>query len=233
MIKQKHKSLYIFLLLVLLTQACMQVKSDATVSPTAQNTSLPIQTKARSTATTQAISTATPVTIPTATETSAPKITISAVRGNLFIRRGPDTAYNQVGVLYKGTTANVIARDVLAKWVQINIPHSAEKGWVSVLTEYSKVEGDLDTLPQFTPTDWPLPAYLRNCTHHQMFIEPGKIFLDSSYTLENEVWLYPGHYTVYDISMPDEPAFLEVDMREGATVEINEDGAGEYRKCPQ
>jgi hypothetical protein len=232
MIKQKQKSLYIFLLLVLLTQACMQVKSDATALPTAQNTASPTQAKISPTRTAQATPTAIQVT-PSKTKTPASKVKISAVKGNLFIRRGPDMAYNPIGVLYKDTTAVVVARDVLAKWAQIIIPNSAEKGWVSTLTEYSKVTGSLDSLPQFTITDWPLPAYLRNCTHHQMFIEPGKIFLDSSYTIENEVWLYPGHYTIYDISLPDEPAFLEVDVREGVTVEINEDGEGKHRKCPE
>lgn len=226
----KRKKLFTFLLLVLLTQACTQVKSDVTAAPTAQNTALPTRTKAVPMPTARIIPTATLV-IPT--KTPAPKAAIRAVKGNLFIRRGPDMAYNQIGVLYKNTTADILARDVLAKWVQIFIPNSTDTGWVSVLTQYSKVEGDLNALPQFTITDWPLPAYLRNCTHHQMFIQPGATFLDSSYSIENEVWLFPGHYVVYDITLPDEPAFLEVDVREGVTVEINDDGAGKHRKCPK
>lgn len=230
MIKQKQKKTYVFLLLIFLIQACMQVKLDTPVLPTAQSITAPTQTKIRATQTAQITPTAT-LLIPT--ETLAPTVTIRTVKGNLFIRRGPDMAYNPIGVLYKDTTTAIIARDVLAKWVQIIIPNSKETGWVSVLTQYSQIDGNLNLLPQFTITDWPLPAYLRNCTHHQMFIEPGVVFLDSSYTIENEVWLYPGHYTIYDISMADEPAFLEVDIREGLTLEINEDGEGKRRNCPE
>jgi len=41
---------------------------------------------------------------------------------------------------------------------------------------------------------------------------------------ENEVWLYPGSYTVYDLDVADEPSVLDVDMREGVDIEIKVDG---------
>jgi len=148
-----------------------------------------------------------------------------AVKGNLFIRRGPDMAFNPVGVLYEGTSAVVIAQDMLSDWVQIEIPDSTGTGWVSVQTRYSAVNGDLDSLPGFTPTEWPIAAYLRNCTHHRMYILPGEIILPSYYERpENEVWLYPGRYTVYDLDVPDEPVVMDVDMREGVDVEVKVDG---------
>jgi hypothetical protein len=95
------------------------------------------------------------------------------------------------------------------------------------------VDGDVAILPGFTPTDWPLAAYLRNCTHHEMYILPGEIILPSSLAYpENETWLYPGIYTVYDLEAPDEPEVMTVDIREGSEVEVRIDGLGEKRKCP-
>jgi hypothetical protein len=167
------------------------------------------------------------------TETSLPKITISAVNGNLFIRRGPGLPYNQIGVLYKGTSAEVIARDVLSKWVQIIIPNSDVTGWVSIQSQYSQLNGDFDSLPDFTFTDWPVAAYLYNCTEHDMYILPGEILITSYFTHpDNQAWINPGTYTVYDASMPDLPEVTTVDIREGVNQAILYDGAGGHHKCP-
>ena len=167
------------------------------------------------------------------TRASFPDVTITAVKGNLFVRRGPDMAYNPIGVLYQDTTTDAIARDVLSGWVQIHVPKTGGTGWVSVRSNYSRLEGDLHGLPVYTPTDWPVAAYLRNCSHHEMYIQPGEIRLPSSLEFpENEIWLYPGKYTVYDLDVPDEPEVMTVDMREGSDVEILFDGLGEHRKCP-
>jgi hypothetical protein len=167
------------------------------------------------------------------TPTSLPNVTVTAIKGNLFIRRGPDLAYNPTGILYKDNSAKAIARDVLSDWIQIIIPGSENTGWVSLQTRYSRVDGDIATLPDFTPTDWPLAAYLRNCTHHEMYILPGETILPSSLSSpENETWLYPGIYTVYDLDAPHEPEVMTVDIREGSEVEIRIDGLGEKRKCP-
>jgi hypothetical protein len=162
-----------------------------------------------------------------------PKIKITAVKGNLFIRRGPDMAFNPIGVLYKGKTLDIIGRDVLTKWVQVILPNSKNTGWISVKTDYSEVIGDLSILPDFTPTLWPVPAYIRNCSHHEMYIQPGEITLPSSFNNpNNEIWLYPGKYTVYDLEVTDYPAVMDVTMREGLSVDILFDGLGEKRKCP-
>lgn len=222
-------------LTVMLLQACMQVRVDA---PPALPTPQDIETVAISEQP-AATATSTPTTVPaTATEispiaTTQPRVVISAVKGNIFIRRGPDMAFNPIGVLYKDTSAPVIARDVLSNWVQIVIPNSDQKGWISIQTQYSKVDGDLKTLPEFTTTEWPTPAYLRNCTHHQMYILPAEVILLSSFDQpDNMVWLYPGTYTVYDLEVSGEPEVTTVEVREGVTVEILDDGAGEHRKCP-
>jgi hypothetical protein len=231
-----RQKIFTVLLILLLLSSCMRVRLDAPPAlPTAQEIeSVKDQASA-------ATGTASPVP-PTATATAGlisptatiqPRVVISAVGGNLFIRRGPDMAYNPIGVLYEGWNVPILARDMLSKWAQIVIPNSEETGWVSLQTKYSRVDGDLKSLPEFTFTDWPIPAYVRNCTHHQMYILPAEIVLPSSYnTPDNMIWLIPGSYTVYDIDVAGEPEVLEFELREGVTVEILEDGAGEHRKCP-
>lgn len=235
---QKYRILSIVLLFVLLTQACTLVRLNAPPAlPTAQDiepfsteeqvTLLPTQTAMDE------------IPVPTATKISPTaasfsEVKISAVKGNLFIRRGPDMSFNPVGVLYKDTSAEVIARDILSKWVQVKIPNSDKTGWASIQTKYSQVEGDLSSLPEFTTTEWPVPAYLRNCTYHRVYILPGQIYLTSSLDYpENEIWLYPGTYTIYDLDVPGDPIeVLQVDIREGSDKEILVDGFGERHHCP-
>lgn len=238
MIKQllNYRSLSIALLFVLLAQACAQFKLDAPPAlPTAREIES-VSTEERSAP--LATSTAT-VGIPTATEmiptptSSLPEVTISAVKGNIFIRRGPDMAFNPIDVLYKNTSAKVIARDVLSKWVQIKIPNSDRTGWVSIQTQYSQVEGEIKNLPEYTPTEWPVPAYVRNCTFHQMYILPSEIVVPSYLQYpENEIWIYPGTYTVLDIDVSGDPEVAEIVVKEGSYIEILDDGSGGHHKCP-
>ncbi len=175
-----------------------------------------------------------PTIAPTAT-VILPSVTITAATGNIFIRRGPGLPYNPIGVLRKGTSAQIIAQDVLSDWVQINIPDSDATGWVSIQTIYSKIDGDLGQLPDFTFTDWPLPAYIKNCTEHDMFIAPGDIYLPSLYTnaqYKNEVQVNPGSYVAYDLFVPGEPEAQEIEIREGVTAYITINGLGVEHKCP-
>lgn len=195
----------------------------------AQNTSTPRFT----------LTIATTATItPTALEvlpTSLPNVTVAAVDGNLFIRRGPGLEYNSVGVLYEGKKAKIIGRDILSGWVQINIPKSKSIGWVSIQTQFSKITGDLDTVPSFTFTDWSQPAYIKNCTEHDMFIEPAGLYLYSLYANasgENEVQVNPGEYIVYDVFVEDLPEVARVSVREGITAYITINGLEVKHKCP-
>lgn len=233
----RHQSTAIVIATVIFLQACVQTNLTPPTLPTPRDIE-PVSTEIQ-----HVVSSTTPfsvlemptvaVTEAAATERSLPTVTISAIKGNLFIRRGPDMAFNPIGILYKDTTVDVVARDVLFDWVQIIIPGSDVMGWVSVQTEYSKIVGELSSLPEVTPTDWPQPAYLRNCSYHQMYILPGEIKLSPlpAYP-ENEVWLYPGTYTVYDLDVPGEPDILQVDIREGSDIEILKDGLGNKHKCP-
>ena len=228
-----RRQILIVLLFVILTQGCVpsQINPQAAL-PTSQEV-LPEATQTQVAPTAQS---ATPVptqTLAVPTETALPKVTISAVKGNLFIRRGPGMAYNQIGVLLKGASADVIARDVLSDWVQVAIPDSDHTGWVSIQTEYSSLEGELSSVPDFTFTDWPVPAYLYNCSEHDMYVMPGEIVLTSYFTHpNNQVWLNPGTYTVYDYVMPGRPEVKKVEMREGMDQAILYDGTGTRHKCP-
>lgn len=179
----------------------------------------------------------TPTVVPLTETLSSPQtsVTISAVGGNLYIRRGPSTKYSRIGVLTKGMTAEVIGRDKLSNWVQINIPDSESTGWVSMLTEYEQIDGDLSQVPDFTFTDYPVPAYVENCTEHLLLIQPGEYYLENVYTAGqylNEVKLDPGFYTVYDMSLPDEPQLDSIDLQEGETASITVNGLGISHKCP-
>jgi hypothetical protein len=234
---RKQRTISIVFLFVLLLQSCMQVRLDAPPAlPTAQDIEKITTEKPETTLATSTPQINTPDATATAvlpTPTTLPKVTIRAINGNIFIRRGAHMAYNPIDVLYKDTSAQVIARDVLSKWVKIIIPKSNNTGWVSIQTDYTYISGDLKSLPEITPTDWPIPAYLRNCTHHQMYIMPGEIVLPSTYGQpENETWVYPGFYTAYDLDVSGEPEVFQVDIREGMTAEIHDDGLGEHRKCP-
>ena len=179
-----------------------------------------------------------PTIVPTATvilPTPLPSVTITPLDGNIYIRRGPGTPYNAIGVLLKGRSAQVIAQDVLSDWVQISIPDSELTGWISIQTVYSKIDGDLTQLPDFTFTEWPAPAYIKNCTEHDMYIMPGNEYLPSLYTnaqYKNEIQVDPGTYIAYDLFYPDEPEAQILDVFEGVTAYLTINGQGEGHKCP-
>jgi len=219
------------------TQSCAQVRLDT-------SSALPTAQEIKATATEErsaplATSTA-QVEIPTATEIAPtatpalPNVTISAVKGNTFIRRGSDMAFNPIGILYKNTRAKVLARDVLNDWAQIQIPNSNKTGWLYIQSDFLQIEGEIKDLPEITPTDWPVAAYVRNCTHHRMWVFPGEIVIPTSYSHpDNESRINPGSYRVYDIDVSGDPEVAQIVVKEGSDIEINEDARGERRKCPQ
>jgi hypothetical protein len=231
-----YRNVFLAILIVMILPACagLRLNTPALPTPRTIETVSPEEYNPTVAATATLELPSPTLTLENTPAAALPKVTITAIKGNLNIRRGPDIAYNPIAVLYKGSTAQVIAHDVLTKWAQIAIPNSDKTGWVSLLTEYSKVEGNLDALPGFTFTEWPVIAYLRNCTHHQMYILPVEITVPSSYGApENEIWLNPGHYTALDLDLPDAPEVMSFDIREGQVIEILEDGTGEHRKCPE
>ena len=176
-----------------------------------------------------------PTSQPEAAPEPLPSVRIIAAEGNLYIRRGPGTEYNQVGILKKGESARVMGRDVLSKWVQVNIPGTEVTGWVSLLTPFTKLEGDLSDIESFTFTDWPLPAYIKNCTEHDLLIGPNELYLYNLYTngkYLNEVQVDPGRYDIYDLFIDGEPKIQTLDVREGDIIYITVDGSGTEHLCP-
>jgi hypothetical protein len=166
--------------------------------------------------------------------TQTPEVVmVTAAKGNLFIRRGPDLAYNAVSVLIEGQNAKAVARDVLGGWLQIFLPdHPRETGWISIQSRYSEVKGDVMSLPEFMPTDWPARAWLRNCTDHQMLVNPGGIHISPVNNFpDNEVQLNPGVYTVHDLEVDGYPEVMELEIKEGSEKDILDQGDGKRRTC--
>ncbi len=161
-------------------------------------------------------------------------IMVSAVKGNVYIRRGPDLAFDPVSVLMDGQSARALARDVLAKWVQIQIPGGGQRtGWVSVQTHFVALTGNIKQLPEVTPIDWPVMASLRNCTRHAMEADPGGIPIPAVAAFpDNDVPIHPGLYTIHDTAVDGNPEVMQVEIREGVHVDIRIDGNGNHNKCP-
>jgi hypothetical protein len=230
----------LFLALIISNQACIVPKKPlvAETQPSIAAHASPSESSILLVSTPEALmSPAPPITptmdsvIPSPTISS---VKITAVKGNLFIRRGPDLAYNPIAVLLEGQSAPVLAHDVLGNWVEVPISSLPGKtGWISIQTVFSSVSGNLMDKPEVLPTDWPVASYLRNCTYHQMLVEPGDTTLPSLNNFpDNEMWIFPGIHKVYDTDVEGQPEVLSVDLREGMRVDIRVDGNGDHRKCP-
>jgi hypothetical protein len=222
---------------VCLMQGCgFRVHSG--VTPSVPSTAAPAAAGATATALSGA-SAGSGYTSPTDSATLAPtslplSVRVTAVRGNVFIRRGPDVAFNAVSVLRDGQTTNATARDVLSQWLQIPLPDNpGTSGWISILTEFTVVTGNPDMLPEVQPSVWPELAFVRNCTHHQMAIDPaGLIIPPVEYFPDNDLRVNPGEYTVRDLDVDEYPQVLKISIHEGSEIDILVDGNGEKKKCP-
>lgn len=222
----------LIMLFAVVSQACSPSQKNS------QDAAMP--TQGTQPAQVESVASLTPTITPIATQTDSitptptlPSVTVTAVKGNLFIRRGPDLAYNAVSVLMDGQSVKAFARDVLSKWLQVSIPDSPEKtGWISIQSHYTVVSGNVKNLSEVIPTDWPALAFLRNCTYHQMVAEPGGILIPAVTNYqENYAQLNPGIYTIYDIDVEGSPEVKEVEVKEGSEIDIRDDGYGEHKKC--
>ena len=169
-------------------------------------------------------------TTPLPTRTLKP-ITITLDGGNLNVRRGPSTDYNPLYVLRDGETAVAIGRDRISRWILIEVPSvPGAQGWVTTETDFSTVTGDLPSLP-FLTVEPAEPAFIRNCTKHDMLVLPDEVkLLDKFNKPDNEERFGPGVYQVYDLDGPDD-IYETVSLREGMRVDIQYDGNGEKSKC--
>jgi hypothetical protein len=234
MMSLKTPNYYFWFLIALLAfigQACGVTQKPIPATPTAifSVTETPSPSVELYTTSPSIISTAT--LLPTLT---AEPVTVVALKGDLFIRRGPDLAFNPISVLKDGQSATALSRDVLGDWLQIPLPDQPSvSGWISIQSHFTVVNGDVMSLPEFNQTDWPVAASLRNCTHHQMEADPAGIILPPVDNFpDNEVRINPGTYIIHDIDMDGNPSVLKVVLKEGSAVDVRTDGTGERRKCP-
>ena len=179
----------------------------------------------------------TPVAMSSPTEAMTPsptagKVVITASNGNLNIRRGPGISYNPISVLRNGQSVTARGRDLLANWLMVDIPGLAgETGWVRTETDYSKITGDINSLPEVV-VDFAVPAYVQNCTYHLMVLQPGDIPVSSLRAFPNNTArVYPGEYTVYDDDVTDAPEVMTFSVKEGMLIDIDVDGNSERHKC--
>lgn len=167
----------------------------------------------------------------TATEGPPPLITVSAVGGRLNLRRGPGPEYDTVGALLDGQSRTALARNADGTWLRItgqNSPTGA--GWVIMTTKYTSVTGSVEVLPVETVSP-AAPAYIRNCTPHEMLVNPTGVVLPSrSSAPENELQFFPGEYAAIDQTTEAEVASITV--FEGRTIDIRKDSSGTSYTCP-
>ncbi len=173
----------------------------------------------------------------TATPT-LPLVTITAINGNLYIRRGSGSDFNPIGVLLQGQTVTASGRDILNEWLYIPIPSQAGKfGWVSTLTIYSSVSGDTMDLP-VVDSDLAVPAFIQNCSTDNMIVQPAGVILPPWYQYPNNIVQFdPGEYSIQDYDNvkynPNSNQGIVVDLREGEQYQIYGNGSHAQHKCPE
>ena len=165
--------------------------------------------------------------------TPTPKtVSVSMKGGNLFVHRGPSLEYNYVGVLYDGDTTIATGRDRINRWIRVEFPSkSGVEGWITTETDYTRIYGDISNLP-FIETEPASPAFIRNCTKHEILILPADVYLLSKYNEPyNEERFDVGVYQIYDTDIPGNVRLEDVSLSEGKTVDVRYDGNGDKSKC--
>jgi len=160
-------------------------------------------------------------------------ISITASGGNINIRRGPSIGYNSLAAFKNGQTAIASARSEDDKWLYIPIPDvDGQFGWVSAITQFSAVIGEISLLPVKTVPPFE-PAYIRNCTFHEMLIQPVDIKIpDQTASTKNKVQFNPGSYEVFDTVETSNKPIQTFELREGKTIDITKDGLDNLYTCP-
>ena len=177
------------------------------------------------------VPTAVATTVPTATPGPPPVTTVSAVGGRLNVRRGPGPEYDTVAAFLDGQSSTATGRNSDGTWLLINGPtNSTSLGWVIITTKYTSVRGEVTGLPVVTVAPAAL-AYIRNCTPHEMLVNPaGAILPDRGSSPENQLQFFPGEYSVIDQTSESEVA--SVTVFEGRTIDIRKDSSGTTYTCP-
>jgi hypothetical protein len=212
-----------------------------TQTSNATNTPMPSETLAVETATAALQNTIAPTPIsPSAISTitltmtpGLPLVTITAINGNLYIRRGSGSDFNPVGALLQGQTETASGRDILGEWLYIPIPSETGKfGWVSTLTIYSSIGGHIMDLP-VVDSALAIPAFIENCSTHNMIVQPVSVILPPVSQFPNNIVRFdPGEYTIQDYDLAHNPTVTVVDLKEGETYQITAMGTAAQHKCP-
>ncbi len=170
---------------------------------------------------------------PTATPGANPAVVLTVTSGSLNVRRGPSIYYDSLDFIKSGESATAKARNSQGDWLLIPLPGDPSSyGWVSTLTEFSNVQGDVNSLPVNNP-DPAQPAYIRNCTFHPMLIQPGNILLAPQVnTPQNKHQFAPGNYSAYDQNQQGKPKVKLILLKEGDSIDITKDGLGNTYYCP-
>ena len=169
-----------------------------------------------------------------------PSATVSApvqvvALGNVYIRRGPDLAFDPIGSLSKGAVVTATGRDVLSNWVRVPLPEDSSRlGWISIMSEFTDVHGDL-RVPAGDRSAGMAASWLPCATAPIMSFGSSRrgVTLPPVYEFpNNDLRLNPGTYSILDVDVEGYPEILKADLREGMTIEVLIDGLGEKKKCP-
>lgn len=152
--------------------------------------------------------------------------------GALNIRRGPGLAYDAVAAFKAGETAQARGRDGQGEWLQVEVPNSpGVLGWVYSKAPVVVVQGDPLSLPEATYNE-AVPAYVRNCTTHQLSLRPGEYILEPiARQPANRQQIYPGFYEVVDLTL-NAATVMTLAVTEGSELVITKDGKGVNYACP-
>ncbi len=198
------KWLYGFILLAGLTFACSFLPVATQAVPVEVAAGQTAQAAAASNATQTATSTqnATPTSAPSPTETPVAAAALAATAGpsatpapqctvlsELNLREGPGTAYyNNVVSLPVGTILTPIAYNPVGNpggaWVQVVVPATNQKGWVSAAADLISCTITLTTYP--TASVQPPPPPLLPTVSHSAIMPPANTDVDFSLEMSPE-----------------------------------------------
>jgi len=142
----KGKTLIGFIMFVLILSACSLQGTPAGTDATAPPVDDPAPPDMDPTPT------ATLTLIPTGTD-AAPIVSVSM---DTNCRNGQGAAFDYIGALMVGETAEVLARDTSGHYLYIRNPDG--DGYCWIWDEYATILGDILPLPVYTPMPTPTPA---------------------------------------------------------------------------
>ncbi len=178
-----------------------------------------------------ATQTVAPSAIATSGSPTTISVTVRVAGGRLNIRRGPGPQYDTVGAILDGQSTLAQGRNEDGSWLYVALPNSSKAlGWLTTKTIYTTVAGSSISLPVVSVAP-ALPAYIRNCTAHDMLVNPtGVILANRGGAPDNLQEFFPGEYSVTD--QETDSVAADVTVFEGKIVEIKKDGSGKSYSCP-